>query len=302
MTKINPLSQEIITKIKKEVLSGKPRNQIAKELNLSYKQVWKQTRDSNSKRGLPQETREKIRQEVLSGKSKRRVSIELGVSEKTVQYYTGDLWLTPFRKMQTPDRTLELIKALLGDGYALASEKYGNKEYHKVKKHCPTVSKIKMNGKTIFFLEGKEEVAARVFLEHQQKKIISYHDLKDITRVFRVDLPKHEKQALLLRNRKRKLFKKQGVPNGRSLREKGDSFSFFYLRRYWSCLFGLSGLLFCLVFSCLYIFLYSGWFFFCCMEMVPLDEVEETLDAWKKKKKQKPKKKKQEEEDEEKIA
>jgi hypothetical protein len=38
------------------------------------------------------------------------------------------------------------------------------------------------------------------------------------------------------------------------------------------------------------------------MEMVPLDEVEETLDAWKKKKKQKPKKKKQEEEDEEKIA
>jgi hypothetical protein len=38
------------------------------------------------------------------------------------------------------------------------------------------------------------------------------------------------------------------------------------------------------------------------MEMVPLDEVEETLDAWKKKKKQKPRKKKQEEEDEKKIA
>jgi hypothetical protein len=38
------------------------------------------------------------------------------------------------------------------------------------------------------------------------------------------------------------------------------------------------------------------------MEMVPLDEVEETLDAWKKKKKQKPRKKKQEEENEKKIA
>ena len=38
------------------------------------------------------------------------------------------------------------------------------------------------------------------------------------------------------------------------------------------------------------------------MEMVPLDEVEETLDAWKKKKKHKPKKKKQEEGDEEKIV
>jgi hypothetical protein len=41
---------------------------------------------------------------------------------------------------------------------------------------------------------------------------------------------------------------------------------------------------------------------FTCMEMVPLDEVEETLDAWKKKKKQKPRKKKQEDEDEEKIV
>jgi hypothetical protein len=38
------------------------------------------------------------------------------------------------------------------------------------------------------------------------------------------------------------------------------------------------------------------------MEMVPLDEVEETLNAWKKKKKQKPKKKKQAEEDEEEIV
>lgn len=35
--------------------------------------------------------------------------------------------------------------------------------------------------------------------------------------------------------------------------------------------------------------------------MIPLDDVEETLDAWKKKKKQKPKKKKQEEEYKEKA-
>ena len=38
------------------------------------------------------------------------------------------------------------------------------------------------------------------------------------------------------------------------------------------------------------------------MEMVPLDEVEETLESWKKKKKQKPRKKKEKDEDEEKIA
>jgi len=219
--------------MKEEVSSGKPRSQIAKELNLSYKQVWKQTRDIHSKRGLPQEIREKIRQEVLNGKSKRRVSIELGVSEKTVQYYTGDLCLTPFRKINVQDRKLELMKALLGDGYALASDKYGAQEYYKLKKHFPTISKVKMHGRVIFYLEGTENIAARVFLEHMQKKIISYQELKQITRVFRTDLPKREKHAFLLRNRQRTPFKKRGVQKGRSLREKDDSFSFFYIRRYW---------------------------------------------------------------------
>ncbi len=38
------------------------------------------------------------------------------------------------------------------------------------------------------------------------------------------------------------------------------------------------------------------------MEMVPLDEVEETLESWKKKKKQKPRKKKHADEDEEEIV
>jgi len=232
MTTKNPLSEEIIAKIKEEVLNGKPRSQIAKELNLSYKQVWKRTRDIHSKRGLPQEIREKIRQEVLSGKSKRRVSIELGVSEKTVQYYTGDLCLTPFRKINVQDRKLEFMKDLLRDGYALASDKYGIQEYYKLKKHFPAISKVKMHGRVIFYLEGKEDIAARVFLEHMQKKIISFQELKQITKVFRTNLPKREKRAFLLRNRQRNPFKKQGVQKGRHLRENDDSFSFFYIRRY----------------------------------------------------------------------
>lgn len=230
---LSPAKKAWITRrIRKEVMNGKSKTQVAKEFNLSYKQVWKRTKNIKSKRGLPQELRDKIRQEVINGKSKRRVSIELGVSEKTIQYYTSDLLLTPFRKIQTPDRTLELMKALLTEGYALASDKYGTNEYNKLKQHCQTISKIKMNGRVIFFLQGKEEVAARVFLEQQQKKIISYHDLKNITKVFRVNLPKCEKKAFLLKNRQRKLFRKQGVPKGSSLRENDDSFSFFYIRRY----------------------------------------------------------------------
>ena len=169
---LSPAKKTWITrKIREEVLKGKSKSQVAQEFHLSYKQVWKRTKDIKSKRGLPQELREKIRQEVLNGKSKRRVSIELGVSEKTVQYYTGDLWLTPFKKLQTPDKTLELIKALLGDGYALASDKYGNQEYHKLKKHCPTVSKIKMNGRLFSFLKKKKRLQRESFLSINRKRL-----------------------------------------------------------------------------------------------------------------------------------
>ena len=232
MTRKKPLSKETISKIREEVLSGKPKSQVAKDLNISYKRVWKHTRDIPSKRGIPQELRGKIRQEVLSGKSKRRVSIELGVSQNTVLYYTKDICLTPFRRIRTQDRRLELMKALLRDGYALASDKYGTQEYYKLKEHFPSISKVKMHGRVIFFLEGKEDIAIRALLENMQKKIISYHELKQVTKVFATNLSGKDKHMFLLKNRARKLFKNRGGQKQDFLREKGDSFSFFYIRRY----------------------------------------------------------------------
>jgi len=211
MTRKIILTEDTIIQIRHAVQDGKSKYKIAKELRIPYKQVLKHTEDIPTKRGIPKELRGKIRQEVLKGKSKRRVSIELGVSEKTVQYYTRDLWLTPFRKINIQDRKLELMKDLLRDGYALASSRYSTSEYIKLKEHFPTISKIKMYGKVIFFLEGKENIAASIFLKKMQKKIISYQELKQVTKTFHTDLSKSEKRSFLGRNRQKIQRKKSSI-------------------------------------------------------------------------------------------
>ena len=110
------------------------------------------TKDLKTKRGISQELRRIIRQEVKNGKSKRRIAIELNISEKTVCYHTRDICLRPFKNLRVQDRKLELMKDLLKDGYALASKKYHTPEYNEMKRHFPSVCKIKMYDYVVFYL------------------------------------------------------------------------------------------------------------------------------------------------------
>jgi len=91
-----------------------------------------------------------------------------------------------------------------------------------------------MYGKQIFLLKGKEEEAVRAFLGSTRKKIISYQELHQVTEVFGADISRKEKEAFLFKKRGGRRSDKRGVQKSVSLREKEDSFSFFYIRRYCS--------------------------------------------------------------------
>ncbi len=215
---------KIIKKIRKEVKDGKSKIQISKEFNIPYKIVLKCTKDNKSKRGIPLEVRKKIREEVKSGKSKRQAAIQFGVSEKTVCYHTRDICLRPFKNLRVQDKKLELMKDLLRDGYALASEKYHTPEYNEMKRHFPSICKIKMYDRVIFYLEDKKDIATRAFLDNSKRKIISYQELKQVTKVFDSNLNIKEKKQIIQDNRSKKLFQKEKNSN--------DSLAFFYIRRY----------------------------------------------------------------------
>ena len=153
-------------------------------MNTSYNMVLRVTKDIKIKRGMFKDLRKKIRQEVRKRTSKRHVAIQFGVSEKTVCYHTRDICLRIFKNLRIHDKKLELMKDLLKDGNALASNKYHTPEYNEMRKHFPSICKIKMYDSVIFYLEDKKDVATRAFLENTKRKIISYQELKQVKKVF----------------------------------------------------------------------------------------------------------------------
>ena len=215
---------EIINEIRNEIKKSKTKLQVSREFNIPYKKVLKLTKDIKSKRGIPLELRKKIREEVKSGKSKRQVAIQFGVSEKTVCYHTRDICLRPFKNLRIQDRKLEMMKDLLRDGYALASKRYHTPEFNELKRHFPCICKVKIYDRVIFFLEDKKDIATRAFLENSQRKIISFQELKQVTKIFDSSLNIREKRKIIEDNRSKKLFQKEKSNDG--------SLAFFYIRKY----------------------------------------------------------------------
>lgn len=173
-----------------------------------------------------------ITRKIKSGKSKYQTARELNLHETTVYKIARDLPSKPCGWPGIRGKTVVVLQELVTKGYHICSHEGSNRRFYQLKKSFPTLYRAKMNKITIFYLEGNEDDAARAFLGKVEKKIISYRELKGITDVFHVNLTKQEKQAFLLRNRQRTPFKKEEVQKGRSLLEKDDSFSFFYIRRY----------------------------------------------------------------------
>lgn len=184
------------------------------------------------RKSLPKKIIIQIRNEIQSGKTKFQVSREHNVPKTTVYRMTEDL---PSRSCGWPGirgETLQVLQGLLINGYFVDRRCNTKQRYIQLKKYFPTVHKVKMYGKNIFFIEGREDVAVRALLEIIEKKIVSYQELKQITKVFDTDLSKSEKEEFLFKNRSKKLVKNQAVQKDGSLLEKDDSFSFFYIRGY----------------------------------------------------------------------
>jgi hypothetical protein len=223
---------DTIKQIRKEVLSGKSKLQVSKDFDIPYKTVLRITKDIKLKRGISKELKKKIRDEVKGGRSKRQTAIYFGVTEKTVSYHTRDICLRPFKNLRVHDKKLELMKDLLRDGYALPSKKYHTPEYNELKRHFPSICKIKMYDRVIFYLEDKKDIATRAFLDNSKRKIISYQELKRVTKTFDSNLNIKEKRQIIEDNRSKKLFKKNKSGDG--------SLAFFYFRRYFVLLYSFN--------------------------------------------------------------
>ncbi len=145
---------------------------------------------------LSKEIIQKIWEEVLKGKTKYRVAKELRINEFVVYSHTIDL---PSIKLGEPcikGKAFDLLKQLLDIGYVSSN----NETYtilKRMKRNLPMTQRTQSDGHSIFYLNDKNKNALQAMMTEKKSRILSYQELKSITKVFGVDLLVDEKQKYL---------------------------------------------------------------------------------------------------------
>jgi hypothetical protein len=189
------VSPELIKEIRENVQKYKSKLNVARMMGISYEIVRYRTQDIRVRKDIAEKKINKIRREVLNGKSKSQIAANHNISYAVVCNRTRDLPSRhQLRRWQgISGKTLDILKKLLIDGYFICTPGY-YECYLILKKHFPSVQRVKMHGCTILFLKDKSNIAAKAFLERSKKKIMSYQELNRIVKVFDAKLEKNEKK------------------------------------------------------------------------------------------------------------
>ena len=224
-----PLSKDTVEKIRKEVKKGRPRYKVATKFGVTPKTVYNYT-DGLPKKHLSPAKKAWIKRKAKEGKSKYQISKELDVSYSTVWRIAKDF---PSYRPGWPGirgKPLEMLQEFLEKGYVLLDGEK-SQAYRVLKKNLPVIQKVRANGKPIAFLPYKKEDATRALLQSIDKKVMSYQELRSITKLFDVELPRDEKKGFIGKFKNKKGGSARDLEGDSSL-EKSDSLVDFYMRNY----------------------------------------------------------------------
>ncbi len=142
---------------------------------------------------LSKETIQKIREEILKGKSKYRVAKEFGLSEFIIYSHTADLPSINLREPCIKGKSLEILQRLMEEGYVHSNIDTYN-TLRRLRRYLPMIQRTQVEGKAIYYLSDKNKIALQAMMKTKHSRVISYQELKSITKVFGIDLDNGEKQ------------------------------------------------------------------------------------------------------------
>lgn len=145
-------------------------------------------------RRLSDEDVEKIRSQVLSGKSNYQVARELEICETTVRNHTKDIARQKNVGPCIKKEQFELFKQLLEDGYVYTDS--NRNRLRGLQKHFPMIKRANYKGRSLYFLEDYSKTALNAMIKQKKSRIISYHDLSNVSKIFNVTLSAKEKNEI----------------------------------------------------------------------------------------------------------
>jgi hypothetical protein len=145
-------------------------------------------------RKLTQEKIELIRKEVLSGKSNYYVARKLGISETTVRNHTKDIARPKDIGQCIKKEQFDLFKKILKQGYVYTDS--NRNRLRGLQKHFPMIKRANYKGCSLYFLEDYSKIALNAMIHQKESRILSYHDLSNMSRIFDLKLSKKDKKPL----------------------------------------------------------------------------------------------------------
>ena len=193
----------------------------------------------------------------------------MGIDESVVRRHTLDLPSVKLGEPYIKGRAFDLLKQLLDVGYIHSTiENY--QTLQRLRRFLPMIQHTRIDYKGVYYLSDKNKDALQAMISLNKSRIISYQELKSITKVFGVDLSRDEKHKYVkpVRNRVIPVIRKENGgflsslkknqaklddftgkdgflgrnqlkrlqkfmdEKSDSLRENEDSLAFFYIRKY----------------------------------------------------------------------
>ncbi len=250
-----PLSKEVIRKIRELALCGMSKKLIAEELGIGLSTVFKFAKGIHAPKKdgqFSEKLIQEIREEVLKGKSKYQIAKERDLKFGGVYYHTKDLPNHMYPERGLVGKTLDLLKELLKEGYVV-SIRENTHRLRRLQRYLPMIKRSQVGREAVFYLDDKNKIALKSIIQHSKSKIFCYQELAEISNVFDVNLSKKEKLSLL--------GKKHGKSKGKNCSSNGgfssgsDDFRGRFLH---------SGLLVLLLKKCyftIFLYLYAHLFF-----------------------------------------
>lgn len=132
----------------------------------------------------------KMREMVESGVSRHEVARELGVSHPAVERRTLNLPSHEHRRGRSiRGWTLEFLQKISGDGFLVTGPEAENRFlrcYRTLRQYIP-VRRVQADGRSVYFLVGRERDAFRAFVEARNTKSISYRRLCSLMPLFGIE-------------------------------------------------------------------------------------------------------------------
>ena len=202
-------SKQLIQKIREEVLKGKSKHRVAKDLGVGKTTVYTHTIDipsGNRGKPLSKDTISKIREEVIKGKSKYQIAKEMELSFSVVYHHTRDLPNKIYREAGIQGKSIDLLQEILEKGYINSNED-NCERLRKLKRLLPIIQRAQVKGRSVYFLSDKNKLALQAMIKRNTSRIISYQELGRMSQVFDIDLSIDEKNGFL--GKTKQLFRRK---------------------------------------------------------------------------------------------